>query len=81
MPKLAGNLCDLFHFVNDGARQILIDLVMAWHRLGYFGVMVGVPVVSATVADKDAAHFLQLLDQVPALHATRNSSVWRIYGI
>ena len=54
--------------LDDGLSQILIDLVMPWHRLRLFCAGVGVPIVTPAVAGQSAAHIFECLDKFASFH-------------
>jgi hypothetical protein len=63
------------HLANDGFGQLFVDFVMSGYGLRNFGLVVGVPIVRATVAYKDTTHFFENSNQIASLHATTKSSV------
>ena len=54
--------------LDDGLGQILIDLVMPWHRLRLFCAAVGIPIVTPAVANQCAAHVFERLDKFASFH-------------
>lgn len=55
--------------LDDGLRQVFVDLVMPRHRLGLLGVGVGLPIVTRAVAYQSAAQRFELLDQFAPIHS------------
>jgi hypothetical protein len=47
--------------LNDVFRQVFINFSMSRDGLRYFGSWILIPIMVATVADKDAAHILKFL--------------------
>ncbi len=56
--------------VNDVLREMFFDLSVARHGLKSTGGRIAVPIVLPTVADKDAAEFFDLSQEIGPLHAT-----------
>lgn len=63
------------HLANDGLGQLFVDFVMSGYGLRNFGLVVGVPIMRATMPHKNTTHFFQNSDQITSLHATTKSSV------
>ena len=55
--------------LDDGLRQVLVDLVMPRHRLGLPGVGIGIPIVTRAVAHQSAAQRFESLDQFAPVHS------------
>ena len=58
------------------------SLISVWRGIGWhagFGVLV--PIVPFAAADEDLSAFLDLADQIAALHERRNSATLRTSGI
>jgi hypothetical protein len=54
--------------LDDGFRQIFIDLVMPGHGLRLLCERVGIPIVSPPVASKNATHIFEGLDKIASFH-------------
>ena len=61
------------HFY-DVPSQVLVDLAVSRDRLGEFCRRILIPIVASSMANEDAAEFLDFLDEVAMLHATSNSA-------
>lgn len=54
--------------LDDGLRQVLIDLVVPWHWLRLLCLGVAIPIVTPAVAYQSTAHILEYLDKFASLH-------------
>ena len=54
--------------LDDGFRQIFIDLVMPRHGLRLLCAGVGIPIVTPPVASENAAHIFERLDKIASFH-------------
>lgn len=62
--------------------QVLMDLTMAWHRLGNSGLGIHIPIVLTAMPDELAPELLDFADQIGSLHEDRcSSATLRIPGI
>jgi len=73
----------LAQFLDYGFCKVIVDFAVTGNGLGLFGLLVGVPVMSATVTNKDASHIFKRLDQITSFHLRDNqffnfSDIWHM---
>ena len=65
----------------DGLREKLLDLAVPGDRLRHPCAGVLIPIVLPSMSNQNAPHFLYLLYEVSAFHATSNSATFRTAGM
>jgi hypothetical protein len=55
-------------------REMFLDLPMSRHGLRYLGRRILIPVMSAAMANEDAAEIFDLFDKITVFHATSISA-------
>src|SRR5579883_289014 len=68
-------------FLQNGLGKKFFDLPMPRHWLRHACDWILIPIVFPAMPDENASHLLELLHEVPALHASSNSATLRTAGM